>query len=278
MTSKQDALRARFGDSFTSDDDSSLQQAGLTGWLERRTCRRYSSQSVPQALLDALLDVALCASSKSDYQQCSVIDVRDPMRRRKIADLVPPMPWIGASPAFLVFCADAQRLERISELRERPTQNRDLEAFFNASIDAALVMQTFILAAEQAGLGCCPISAIRLHLREMRTILALPDRVVPVAGLCVGFPADRGFVSMRLPREVTRHVDGYDDEALRDAIDDYDRRRSAVAPTPRDKQRNPDRFGYADFYGWSEDKVRQLAAGEGADFGAQVRGCGFTLD
>jgi nitroreductase len=278
MTSKHDALRARFGDSSGSDDDSSFEQAGLTGWLERRTCRRYSSQSVPQSLLDALLDVALCASSKSDYQQCSVIDVRDAQRRRKIADLVPAMPWIGAAPAFLVFCADAQRLERISELRERPTHNRNLEAFFNASIDAALVMQTFILAAEQAGLGCCPISAIRLHLAEMRTILALPDRVVPIAGLCVGFPADRGFVSMRLPRVVTRHVDRYENEHLRDAIDGYDRRRAAVAPTPRDKQRNPDRFGYADFYGWSEDKVRQLAAGEGADFGAQVRACGFTLD
>ena len=86
MTSKHDALRARFSDSVASDDDSSFQRAGLTGWLERRTCRRYSSQSVPQALLDALLDVALCASSKSDYQQCSVIDVRDPMRRREVAE------------------------------------------------------------------------------------------------------------------------------------------------------------------------------------------------
>ena len=41
------------------------------------------------------------------------------------------------------------------------SHNGTLEGFFNASIDAALAMQTMILCAESSGLGVCPISVIR---------------------------------------------------------------------------------------------------------------------
>ena len=268
-------LDARFG-SDCGTPSTSVDQA-LHRVLARRTCRRYTNQPVPADLVNLLLDVAFCASSKSDYQQASVIVVGDSATRSRIAELVPSMDWIASAPLFVVFCADAARLEKASSLRGKPTQNRNLEAFFNASIDAALVMQTFILAAEQCGLGCCPISAIRLHLTKLRSILALPELVVPVAGLCVGYPGEPGFISMRFPRSVTRHVDRYDDTDLESRIDDYDRVRAGRFATPRDKQRNPKEFGYAEFYGWSEDKSRQLRAGEGDDFGSMVRQCGFTL-
>jgi FMN reductase [NAD(P)H] len=61
-------------------------------------------------------------------------------------------------------------------------------------------------------------------------------------------------------------------------VDAYDQRRAARHATPREKQRDAEIFGYADFYGWSEDKARQVAAREGSGFGAAVRAQGFTLD
>jgi hypothetical protein len=67
-------------------------------------------------------------------------------------------------------------------LRGRPKDNRNLEAFFNASVDAALVLQTFMIAATEVGLGTCPISVIRNRLDDVVRILALPPGVVPVAG------------------------------------------------------------------------------------------------
>ena len=89
------------------------------------------------------------------------------------------MPWIGNAPEFLVFCGDAHRLERIGELRGHANENGKLEGFFNAAIDAALVLQTFILAAETAGLGCCPISVIRNHADAVADILGLPRQGIP---------------------------------------------------------------------------------------------------
>jgi nitroreductase len=61
------------------------------------------------------------------------------------------------------------------------------------------VLQTFILAAETVGFGCGPISVIRNHADAVAAILQLPEKVFPVAGLCLGYPAAAGHISMRLP-------------------------------------------------------------------------------
>src|SRR5207248_966330 len=83
------------------------------------------------------------------------------------------------------------------------------------------VMQTFILAAETAGLGCCPISAVRNNPDAVAALLHLPDKVFPVAGLCAGYPAAAGYLSMRLPLAVALHTDRYDDTYLGAGVDDY---------------------------------------------------------
>jgi FMN reductase [NAD(P)H] len=246
--------------------------------LMRRTHRRYAERPVPEPLLRLLLGTAFSASSKSDFQQASVIRVRDRQSRDRLAALVPDMPWVGDAPVFLVFCGDAYRLERIGELRGHSNENGRLEGFFNAAMDAALVLQTFILAAETAGLGCCPISVIRNHADAVVEILGLPDKVFPVAGLCVGYPAAAGHVSMRLPLEATVHMDLYDGQGLAEAVDAYDRRRDARYSLPPEQQRSPDVFGHASFYGWSEDKARQAAQPEGQTFPAFLRTHGFRLD
>ena len=246
--------------------------------LQRRTHRKYAPRPVAEGLIDLLIAAALSASAKSDFQQATIIKLKDPDKRQAIAAHFPAMPWIGTAPVFLVFCADARRLERIGTMRNHPQRNGDLEAFLNASVDAALAMQTFILAAESVGLGCCPISVIRNQMTTVAHELSLPDGVFPVAGLCAGYPAGTGYISMRLPPAVTVHTDTYDDGNLEADIDAYDRRRAARHMTPREQQRNPQKFGYADFYGWSEDKARQAAEPEGASFAAYVRAHGFSFD
>ena len=272
-----DAIGHRFGDGGPSGDDTAG-NAFIRGVLSRKTVRRYSEIVPEESLLDLLVAAALSASAKSDFQQASILRVADPAKRAAIGALFPAMPWIGAAPVFFVFLGDARRLQRIGELREKPVRNGTLEGFFNASIDAALVMQTMILCAETAGLGVCPISVIRNEIDTVAAILALPDLVFPVAGLCLGYPQGEGHVSLRLPRGVTTFRDRYDDSALPQLIDDYDRRRDARHSIPKAQQRSNAEYGEADFYGWSEDKARQAAKAEGAAFPPYLRSHGFTLD
>ena len=264
-------LTARFG--FDLDLGEAEDNAWIKQVLLRRTHRRYSDRPVPESLVRLILAAAFSASSKSDFQQASVIRVDDRAQRDRLVALVPDMPWIGNAPVFLVFLGDARRLERVAK---HPVANGTLEGFFNATVDAALALQTCTLAAETLGLGTCPISVLRNHAAAVGEILALPDKVFPVAGLCLGYPAQQGFISMRLPPEATVHRDRYDDAGLRTAVDGYDRRRDA-RHSLKDRQKSPEIFGIAEFYGWSEDKARQAMTAEGAGFAAWLRARGFDL-
>jgi len=74
---------------------------------------------------------------------------------------------------------------------------------------------------------------------------------------------------MRLPLSVTVHHNTFLEDGLDDAIEAYDRRREAAQPYAA--QRYVREFGLAETYGWSEDKARQYAHPERADFGDYVR-------
>ena len=277
MAGFADMLARRFGDGGPAADGAEDNEL-MRRVLQRKTVRRYSDRLPAEALLDLLTACALSASAKSDFQQASILRLRDGSKRAAIGALFPAMPWIANAPVFFVFLGDARRLHRIGELRGKPVANGTLEGFFSASIDAALAMQTMILCAESSGLGVCPISVIRNQADKVAEILGLPDLVFPVAGLCLGYPSAEGHVSLRLPRRVTTHTDRYDDSALAASIDDYDRRRDAIHSIPKEQHRSSAEFGEAAFYGWSEDKARQAAKAEGAAFPPYLRKCGFTFD
>ena len=217
---------------------------------------------------------ALSAPSKSDLQQADIVIVRDKAGARPspicfprcLGDAgagVPGVPRQRAAAAL------------ISQKRGKPFPNDHLDLFFNATVDAAIVLATFLRAAEAVGLGCCPISVIRDHAAKVSDMLALPDKVIPIAGMCIGWPAEESGISARLSLATTVH-----EEVRRKRCpgrnDAYDRRRDALRPYRN--QRKVDRFGRAEFYGWSEDKARQYSKPARADFGAFVRGKGFRLE
>ncbi len=149
MASYADLIGRRFGDGGPSGDGVSDNEF-IRRVLSRKTVRRYSDAKPDENLLDVLVAAALSASAKSDFQQSSILRVSDPAKRAAIGALFPKMPWIGVSPVFFIFLGDARRLQRIGELRGKPVKNGTLEGFFNASVDAALAMQTMILCAEAA--------------------------------------------------------------------------------------------------------------------------------
>lgn len=268
------ALQARFGS--TPDIDPGLsgleELANIAG---HRSHRKFDGRPVAPALLQLLFACAFSAPSKSDLQQADIVHVADRAKLKAIADGIPDMPWIADAPVFLVFCGNNRRIRQIGEWRGKPFVNDHLDHFMNAAVDAGIVMMNFIRAAEAAGLGACPISAVRNRCEEVGRLLELPGQVFPVAGLCVGYPAEPGRISPRLQLEVTVHTDRYDESRVKEQIDAYDGRRHAVQPYRR--QRHADRYANVDFYGWSEDKARQYSIPEREDFGAYIRKSGFSL-
>ena len=245
----------------------------------RGSCRRFAERPVAPELIGTLCALALCAPTKSDLQQRDIVIVEEPERAR-INELLSTGPlaqdWIPGAPRLLVFCGNNRRQRQLHQWRGKSFANDHLDAFFNAAVDAGIALSAFVLAAEAAGLGCACISAIRNHAGEVSELLGLPEHVFPVAGIGLGWPAREVHVSLRLPLSATVHRGRFEESGIRDTVDAYDRRRAAAQPIRA--QRASALFGTAEFYGWSEDKVRQYAGPERADWGAFVRGKGFRLD
>lgn len=245
--------------------------------LGRQSCRLFKNAPVPEELLQTLLAAAFSAPSKSDLQQSCVIRIKNMDKQRRIAALSPHTNWIANAPVFMVWCGDSRRIRRLSEWRDHPFANDHLDAFMNAAVDTGIAMQTFIIAAESVGLGCCPVSQIRDQIKPLSNELELPEWVFPVAGLCVGWPDGERPISLRLPLRTTTHSDRYDDSNLLEQVADYDSRREELEQTAPEQQRMVDRFGISTEYGWSENRTRQYAVPARADFGQYIRDQGFDL-
>jgi len=147
--------------------------ATIEGLLRRRVCRNFADKEIDDGLLNLLLACAQSAPTKSNLQQYSIIAVRDQDTRQKIADLVPSMPWMADAPVFLVFLGDVRRIRRLADSHDHDYANNNADTFMNACVDAALAMQMFIVAAESAGLGCCPISYVRNRIDDFAELLSL---------------------------------------------------------------------------------------------------------
>ena len=273
--SRQELFTYRFG-AASASPESPAGGDTLAYLAGRRSCRDYLDRPVDAALVETLAAAAFCAPTKSDLQQRDIVIVRDPALRSEIDALFPGDPWIAAAPEFLVFCGNNRRQRQLHEWRGRPFVNDHLDAFFNAAVDAAVLLAAFGIAAERAGLGCCAISAVRNHAARVSDLLGLPDHVFPVTGLTLGWPATEGGISLRLPLEVTLHVDRFEEAGVREAVEAYDARRAEAQPYA--KQRDEADYGHAEPYTWSDDKTRQYIKPERADFGAFIRAKGFRLD
>ena len=272
-----DLIEARFGENV--DVPAELERnPELTGMTAHRSHRAFTSDPVPPTVLRALLASAFSAPAKSDLQQSCAVVVDDRRVQGQISALIPSMPWIADAPVLLVFCGDNRRIRRICALRGTPFANDHLDSFLNAAVDAALAMGGFIRAAQAAGLGCCPLSAVRNHAAAVADLLGLPDHVFPVAGMVAGYPSRERRITPRLPLDAFVHSGRYDDGRLEEWIASYDARRHAALPLDPERQRDPERFGRAEFYGWSEDKARQVSVSERGDFGAFMRSRRFRLD
>ncbi len=270
------ALKSRFGAAAPSSAGGVEVNATWQEMATRGVVRRFTDKPVAGDLVDTLCALALSSATKSDLQQRDILIVEDKAIRGRINELLADQDWIPTAPVFIVFLGNNRRQRQVHQWRGKPFANDHLDAFFNASVDAAIALSAFVTAAEAAGLGCCPVSVLRDHASEVSELLGLPDHVFPIAGLGLGWPQRPGWVSLRLPLTHTVHRDRFNEVGLREAVEAYDARRRGVAPYR--SQRDVDVYGADPVYGWSEDKARQYAVPQRTDWGRFVKGKGFRLE
>ena len=189
------------------------------------TCRFYSPEPVPEALLARVLDAARYAPTGGNRQPVRFVAVRDAAKRRRLAGLYLPH-WeryfaqvtrgernVGAPPR-IVANADhfARHLAEVPVLIVACAKLDDvhptdaalgrLSIVGGASVYPAL--QNLLLAARAEGLGTALTTLLCAEEPAVKELLAIPPELATAATIALGWPA-RPF-PQRLSRRPLREI------------------------------------------------------------------------
>lgn len=195
--------------------------------LEHRSIRKFEDKPLTKEQIETIVSCAQAASTSSYIQAYSIIGVTDKEKKEKLAEIAGNQSYAAENGHFFVFCADLYRQTIAGEMENIDVSPsvESTEKFMVGLIDAALAAQNAAIAAESMGLGICYIGGIRNNLEEVTKLLKTPDRVIPLFGLAVGYPAKVTSKKPRLPMENVYHENTYeqDIDKFKDQLASYNK-------------------------------------------------------
>lgn len=178
---------------------------------ERKSIRRYAERKVDRELLEQLFSAAARASTTGNMQLYSVVVSEDEEAKKALAPIHFNQPMITQAPVVLTICADFNRFDKWCLQRNAEPGFSNFQSFITAMIDAVIFAQTFCVAAEYKGLGICYIGTTTYNPDQLIEVLDLPQHVVPIITLTVGYPAHDPAPVDRLPVGSFVHYGKYRD-------------------------------------------------------------------
>lgn len=145
--------------------------------LTRRSVRRYTTRSINDETIVRMLEAAMAAPSASNEQPWHFIVIND----RKVLSQVPnfhPHSHMLKEASLAILVALDQNLEMM--------KGRGI-------LDCAAATQNLLLAAHALGLGAVwvGIYPVEERMAGMRKLLNMPQHVVPVALVPLGYPNEK---------------------------------------------------------------------------------------
>ena len=177
----------------------------------RRTVRKYTEKEVSNQLLQRLLSQAMRTQTMGNLQLYSVVVTRSQQMKEQLAPAHFNQPMVTQAPVVLTFCADFRRTTRWCEERQAQPGYNNLLSFINAATDALLYCQTFCNLAEDEGLGLCFLGTTVYMPQLIIDTLKLPQLVMPVATITLGWPDEQPPLTDRLPLDAVIHEETYCD-------------------------------------------------------------------
>jgi len=182
-----------------------------------RSIRAFRDQPITDEQREAIIAAAQSASTSSFIQCSSIIRITDRDLRLKLVELSGGQQYVAEAAEFWVFCADFNRHLQICP----EAQLGRAEQLLLGCIDTALMAQNAMVAAESLGLGGVFIGGIRNHIAAVSKALELPKHVLPLFGMCLGWPDQEPDVKPRMPAQMLVHENRYQplDQTV---LDQYD--------------------------------------------------------
>lgn len=142
--------------------------------LNRRSVRKYKDQSISKDDLNSILKAAMYAPSAMNLQawQFIVIDQKEILK--ETVKSIPYAEMLKQSAAAIIVCGDSEIEKNESWLLQ----------------NCAASIQNILLAAHGLGIGSCWIAIHGMEdvYKNIKTQFKLPDNIVPVSLISLGYP------------------------------------------------------------------------------------------
>lgn len=146
--------------------------------LTRRSIRRYTDRNVERSVVLELLEAAMSAPSAGNEQPWHFIIIEDRKVLNELPRIHPYAAMAREASVAIVVCGD--------------TTLEKHQGFWVQDCSAAI--QNLLLAAHAKGLGAVwtGIYPIPDRVQGFRMLLGLPENVIPLALIPLGYPAEKG--------------------------------------------------------------------------------------
>jgi nitroreductase len=147
----------------------------LEAILTRRSIREYTSQTIPDGLVQELLEAAMQAPSAGNQQPWHFIIVTGRKQLDALADVLPFGKMLHTAPLGIVVSADME----LEKYRGYWVQ------------DCSNATMNLLLAAHDRGLGAVWVGVYPVEDRVagLKHVLGLPASVIPLSVVPLGYPA-----------------------------------------------------------------------------------------
>ena len=141
---------------------------------QRFSVRRFKEQVVEKEKLDLILEAGRVAPTACNYQPQRILVIEDTAAREKLKQCTP---CHFDAPVVLMICYD-----------KTTCWKNKISGTIGGEVDASIVTTQMMLEAAELGLGATWVGAF--NHQKVRELFDIPDYLVPVALLPIGYPAD----------------------------------------------------------------------------------------
>lgn len=162
--------------------------------FRRRSIRKYEEKEITDQEIELLLRSGMAAPSAHNKQPWEFIVTKKRNILNKVANIHPYAKMLNKAPLGIVVCANSEK--------------QNVEGFFVQ--DCAAAIQNILVQGQDMGLGSVWIGIYPYkELMDMiKEIFLIPDNIVPIAMISIGYPAEEKHEITRYKKELV-HVDKY---------------------------------------------------------------------
>ena len=188
----------------------------------QRAMRRLKPDPVADDLIWKVLEAAIRAPSGGNRQPWNFLVVRDPEKKRKIAEwyldswnksygLIKQAAMASPETAKTYASAEylANHLAEVPVLIIATVNNAGVAPVSPPGASIYPAVQNLMLAARALGLGSCLTTFHRTHEAEVKTLLGIPDGIETMALIPLGWPRGKFGAGARMPVDKVTYWDSW---------------------------------------------------------------------